>query len=100
MESIGIKPSVIRAGNANMFLSPVFREALASTVGATIELYDTDGAQGAALAGGMGAGVYKSFGEAFQHLQKLGTIDPNPAKAGEYAEAYQKWVGQLNKILP
>ena len=99
MESIGIKPSVIRAGNANMFLSPVFREALASTVGATIELYDTDGAQGAALAGGMGAGVYKSFGEAFQHLQKLGTIDPNPAKAGEYAEAYQKWVGQLNKIL-
>lgn len=99
MQSIGIKPSVIRAGNANMFLSPVFREALASTSGATIELYDTDGARGAALAGGVGAGLYKSFGEAFQTLQKLGTVDPNPARSDAYAEAYQKWTVQLNKML-
>src|SRR4030042_5743477 len=39
MESVGIKPSVIRAGNANMFLSPVFQDELAATPGAPIELY-------------------------------------------------------------
>ncbi len=48
MKTTGINPSVIRAGNANMFLSSVFRETLASLTGATIELYDTDGAEGAA----------------------------------------------------
>ncbi len=99
MESIGIKPSVIRAGNANMFLSPVFREALASTAEATIELYDTDGSRGAALAGGVGAGIYKSFDEAFQTLRKMETIDPDKAKKSAYMDAYQKWHDQLMKIL-
>ena len=48
MREIGIHPSVIRAGMANMFLSPVFRDTLAEISGATIELYDTDGSVGAA----------------------------------------------------
>jgi xylulokinase len=99
MEFIGIKPSVIRAGNTNMFLSPIFREALASTAGATIELYDTDGSRGAALAGGVGAGIYKSFGDAFQTLQKLETIDPSHARIDAYIDAYHKWRGQLTKIM-
>ena len=99
MESIGIKPSVIRAGNANMFLSPVFREALAATTGATIELYDTDGSQGAALASGVGAGIYKSFDEAFQHLKKLETVYPDASKINAYKDAYKHWRNQLAKTL-
>ena len=97
MEAIGITPSVIRAGNANMFLSPVFKEALASTTGATIELYDTDGSQGAALASGFGAGIYKSFGEAFQHLKKLETVYPDDSKRNAYRDAYHAWNDQLKK---
>ncbi len=38
----------VRAGNANMFLSPLFAEAFATVTGATVELYNTDGSQGAA----------------------------------------------------
>lgn len=99
MESIGIKPTVIRAGNANMFLSPIFRNTLASLTGATIELYDTDGSQGAALASGVGAGIYKSFETAFQNLKKLNIISPDNAVSAAVKEAYQRWKFQLNKII-
>jgi xylulokinase len=98
MRSIGIKPLVIRAGNSNMFLSPVFKEALASVTGATIELYDTDGSQGAALASGFGAGIYKSLSEAFRHLKKLETVYPDDSRRNAYRDAYQKWNDQLKKI--
>ena len=98
MKAIGIQPSVIRAGNANMFLSPVFKEALATSTGATIELYDTDGSRGAALASGLGAGIYKSFGEAFQHLKKLETVYPDDSKRNAYRDAYHVWNDQLKSI--
>ncbi|MDR0798376.1 MAG: carbohydrate kinase, partial [Dysgonamonadaceae bacterium] len=41
MAGMGMNINVIRAGNANMFLSPIFRQTLASISGAVIELYDT-----------------------------------------------------------
>ena len=39
--------NVIRAGNANMFLSPLFGQLLSTLSGVEIELYDTDGSLGA-----------------------------------------------------
>lgn len=99
MESIGIKAQVIRAGKANMFLSPVFRETLAGVSGATIELYDTDGSVGAARGAGIGSGFYASAREAFANLQKLATIHPDRAKKQAYEDAYQNWKEQLNKQL-
>ena len=41
MNEMGIDIQVIRAGNANLFLSPIFRDALAGVTGTVIELYDT-----------------------------------------------------------
>ena len=99
MKQTGIKPSVIRAGNANMFLSPVFRETLAGVSGATIELYNTDGSQGAAKGAGLGAGFYKSAREAFAGLKKLETVEPDQSKAKEYLEAYKKWSNTLKNII-
>ena len=46
MNEMGIDIQVIRAGNANLFLSPIFRDALAGVTGTVIELYDTNGAVG------------------------------------------------------
>ncbi|MFA5326355.1 MAG: FGGY family carbohydrate kinase [Prolixibacteraceae bacterium] len=91
MEQIGIQAQVIRAGKANMFLSPVFRETLAGISGATIELYNTDGSTGAARGAGIGSGYYTSAKEAFASLKKLDTISPDASKKAEYEEAYQKW---------
>jgi xylulokinase len=99
MKQTGIKPSVIRAGHANMFLSPIFRETLAGISGATIELYNTDGAQGAAKGAGIGAGIYKSAKEAFSGLKKLATVEPDSSKSKAYQEAYAKWLETLNKIV-
>ncbi len=56
MKQMGMAVNKVRAGYANMFLSDVFAEAFANTSGATLELYDTDGATGAARAAGIGAG--------------------------------------------
>ncbi len=91
MTEMGMDIRVIRAGNANMFLSPVFREALASVTGATIELYDTDGAAGAAKGAGIGVGIYASNKEAFASLEKLAVIEPAREKSDQYFEAYKKW---------
>lgn len=99
MEEIGIHANVIRAGKANMFLSPVFRETLAGVSGATIELYDTDGSVGAARGAGIGSGYYASPKEAFASLQKLESISPDLSQKSAYEDAYQKWKALLNKHL-
>ncbi|MDR3339144.1 MAG: carbohydrate kinase [Candidatus Symbiothrix sp.] len=95
MENMGMDISLIRAGNANMFLSPLFRQTLASTCGATIELFDTDGAAGAAKGAGIGAGIYASNKEAFAGLEKLAVIEPETIKHAQYTEAYQRWRGLI-----
>ncbi len=99
MQNIGINSTVIRAGKANMFLSPIFRETLAGITGATIELYNTDGSAGAARGAGVGAGYYKSFNEAFSNLKKLETIVPDNSKQTEYEYAYNQWKSELEKVI-
>lgn len=99
MKNIGIEASVIKAGKANMFLSPIFRETLAGITGATIELYNTDGSVGAARGAGVGSGYYKSFNEAFSNLKKLDIIEPDTQKAAVYQEAYENWKAVLDKAV-
>ena len=91
MKSIGMDINVIKAGNANMFLSPLFRDALATSSNAVIELYDTDGAAGAAKAAGIGAGLYASNEEAFSTLKRKQTIEPDHKLSSQYKKAYELW---------
>jgi xylulokinase len=95
MREMGMEINTIRAGHANMFLSPVFRTALATTGGARIELYDTDGAAGAARGAGIGAGIYKTHEEAFAGLEKLAVIEPDSSQSEAYAATYTKWKSYL-----
>lgn len=99
MEQMGIPVKVIHAGHANMFLSSIFRDTLAGVTGATIELFDTDGAVGAAKGAGIGAGIYKDNNEAFATLEKLDVIEPNIAKKQEYTDAYESWKHRLEKSM-
>lgn len=98
MENIGMKIDRIHAGHANMFLSPVFRDTLAGVSGAFIDLYDTDGAAGAAKGAGIGAGIYRDNNEAFASLVKLGEIHP-AADRTPYLEAYARWKSYLQTTL-
>jgi xylulokinase len=95
MEQMGIPVKVIHAGNANMFLSSIFRDTLAGVTGAVIELYNTDGSVGAAKGAGIGAGIYKDNNEAFATLERLDVIEPDAAKKQEYADAYERWKANL-----
>jgi xylulokinase len=99
MQQMGMDISKIHAGKANMFLSPLFRNTLASVSGATIELYDTDGSVGAAKGAGIGAGIYKDNKEAFSTLDKLQVIEPDVVRSEEYMAAYLRWKEVLNKNL-
>jgi len=58
---------------------------------ATIELFNTDGAQGAARAAGIGAGVFKNEKEAFAGLKVLQKIEPQKNLQTQYADTYQIW---------
>lgn len=98
MESIGMKINRIHAGHANMFLSPIFRDTLAGVSGATIDLYDTDGAVGAAKGAGIGAGIYRDNTEAFASLVKLDEIHPASDRT-PYIEAYARWKKCLQTTL-
>lgn len=99
MEQMGIPVQKIHAGQANMFLSPIFRETLAGVTGAVIELYDTDGSVGAAKGAGIGAGIYKDNNEAFATLEKLEVIEPDVAQHAAYDEAYARWKCNLEKAM-
>ena len=95
MKQMGMDLKTIRAGKANMFLSPIFRDTLAGVTGATIELCDTDGSVGAARGAGMGAGIYKDHNEAFATLKKLQVIEPDNKNEAAYKEAYERWASKL-----
>jgi xylulokinase len=99
MKDIGINASVIRAGKANMFLSPIFRNTLAGISGATIELYNTDGSIGAARGAGIGSGYFSNTTEAFSNLKKLKIIEPDNSKVAEYQDAYNNWKTELEKAI-
>lgn len=99
MEQMGMHITNIHAGNANMFLSPIFRNTLAGVTGATIELYDTDGSVGAAKGAGMGAGIYKDNTEAFSTLKKLQVIEPDVQAAEQYQAAYALWKERLANVI-
>ena len=97
MEQMGIPVQKIRAGRANMFLSPLFRDTLAGVTGATIELCDTDGSVGAAKGAGLGAAIYANPDEAFSTLKLLETITPCAQDVPAYQEAYARWKATLEK---
>jgi xylulokinase len=96
MKEMGMELNTVRAGHANMFLSPLFREAFANITTSVVELYNTDGAQGAARGAGVGAGIYANFEEAFRGLKSIETVEPSPSLFGAYEDAYENWLNNLN----
>lgn len=99
MKDLGLRPNVIRAGKANMFLSPLFRSTLATLCDARIELFDTDGSLGAARGAALGAGIYKNVDEAFATLERLDVIEPAASWKDALEEAYANWKAEVEKSI-
>ena len=99
MRDLGLSPSVIRAGRANLFLSPLFRQTLATITGARIELFDTDGSLGAARGAALGAGFYKDTSETFTSLERVGVTLPEDSWKAALTNAYARWKTNLETTL-
>lgn len=97
MKEMGLDLRVIRAGYSNMFLSPIFRQTLADIADATIELYDTDGAQGAARGAAIGAGIFASPEDAFVSLRKIASVIPAAKDRDITLSAYNRWLAYLQR---
>ncbi|MFO7447009.1 MAG: FGGY family carbohydrate kinase [Ignavibacteriaceae bacterium] len=99
MKSMGMEFKVVKAGFSNLFQSKVFTEAFVNTCNVDLEIYNTDGSQGAARGAGLGIGYYKSDDEAFKGLKVIEKLTVNPDLVKNYEAAYQVWKNQLEKIL-
>ena len=86
MRELGVKTKTVRAGFANMFQSELFGDIFASLTGTTVELYNTDGAIGAARGAGIGAGFYSGPEDAFASLKTIKTIYPDGNLSSKISE--------------
>jgi len=99
MGGMDVQVRAVRAPNANMFLSPLFGKAFATVTQSVVELYNTDGSQGAARAAGIGAGIYKNVADAFVGLKPVKTVEPDEKLTPAYKQAYEKWENILKYEL-
>lgn len=95
MNQLGAATHLIRAGHANLFLSPIFRQTLSTLTGARILLYNTDGSIGAARGAGIGVGIYPTPRDAFRTLQLVAEVTPQLDDQTVTQAAYDRWLNLL-----
>jgi len=88
-----LAPSVIKAGKANLFLSPVFTHAFVNATGVPVALYNVEGSVGVALGAGIGAGIYKEIKDAFADTKPIELIEPTETNL--YDSLYENWKNNL-----
>jgi xylulokinase len=96
MRENGMNPTVIRAGKNNLFLSELFTETFVNITGVPVELYKNDGSVGAAFGAGIGANIFSSPKEAFEHFHPIQLVEPSTK---QLEPVYQEWKILLKKHL-
>jgi xylulokinase len=96
--SDGVNPSVIRAGNDNLFKSKVFGDTISTLINTEIEIYETTGAIGASRAVELREKDFNRFGKNIINNDFLKTYTPN-LNSSEYKKAYDLWVKKLELTL-
>lgn len=99
LRGLGVNCDQLVAGKANLYLSPVFRSVIANAGGLRLKVQDSDGACGAALMAGVGAGTYGSFEEAASSVQTVFDEHPDPVLSGLYRDLYSAWREELLRTL-
>ena len=95
----GIKPTKLKAGFANMYLSDVFAQTIVNAANVSVDLLESDGAFGAALGAGLGIKYYKTEEEAVSNIKHIKTINPNSAELSQTKNAYESWKELVNQKL-
>ncbi|GAB4114725.1 MAG: FGGY-family carbohydrate kinase [Candidatus Caldatribacteriota bacterium] len=99
MKNMGLNISTVKAGKTNQFSSSLFQKIFCAVTGIQLELFNTDGSEGAARGAGLGAGIYKTFAEAFVGLKRESIIYPDQNLYKIYQEIYQSWALILKNKL-
>ena len=99
MQSMGLSLDRIRAGYANMFLSGLFSQTFADLSGCPVELYNSDGAVGAARGAGFGHKFYPQLRDCFRGMEVVRRVDPEKTNTGRIREIYNRWKEGLENIL-
>jgi xylulokinase len=95
-QKFGVAPARIKAGRVNMFRSPIFCRTLATLCQAEIELYETDGALGAARGAALGSGAYRRMEDAFAGMERKHVVGPDTLRAEQYQAQYERWAAHLS----
>ena len=90
--------NVIKAGNDNLFQSKVFVETLCSIIGNNIQIYNTNGAIGAARASTIEGNNFDYFKKSSTGNDLVSEYEPKNNNE-EYILAYEKWKKELNKKI-
>jgi xylulokinase len=99
MKGMGLPLQSVRAGYANMFLSPVFAQTFSDCSYCPVELFNTDGAVGAARGAGFGVRFYPDYKDSFRGMELVRRIEPEKNNLVQIRETYEDWKEGLQKIL-
>ena len=91
-------PSLVRAGNDNLFQSDLFSQTISTLIDKEIEIFDSTGAYGAARAVGCERNDFKSYSEKITKNDYVKSFEPQKQK-GLYLDAYKSWKQNLEKII-
>jgi len=98
LKEMGIKINSMRVGYDNMFKSKVFATTIATLLGINIEVVETTGAVGAALASGYGCGHFNSLEAVMKKIKPLKVYKP-ASNYGDYNQAYTYWRDALSQLV-
>jgi xylulokinase len=95
MKEMHVDSKVVRAGKANLFLSPLFRQIFVDVTQTELQFVDSNGSLGAAIGGAIGLGQLTESDWA-NALVPLANFSPDPKKVVWYSELYQKWKSKID----
>ena len=98
LRDFGVEIQTVRVGNANLFLSKVFRESFVNSSNIKLQLFDTNGAEGAARGAALGSKFFDNEKDAFNSLEMISETAPDLQIKDKYLREYHKWKKFLNKI--
>lgn len=98
MQKDGVNPSLIKAGDDNLFRSQFFSQTIATLLDVEIKIYNTTGAIGAARACSLVGGGHKAFSTLVERNDYRMSYYPQEEKA-VYLKAYELWKKRLKQKL-
>jgi xylulokinase len=95
LKEMHVDSKVVKAGKANLFLSPLFRQIFVDVTQTELQFVDSNGSLGAAIGGAVGLGLIKEE-DWKNELKPLATFVPDTRKTIWYSELYQKWKSKMD----